>query len=181
MKWIAGTIITVATVILMLAAADLIPRFLSWRSLSAETVEQKTQLYLDTRTFSPEKVIAVCVYAVECSSGRAILKKMQQPERFDFQELRQTIWSRRFEKTCPGRTANLGLHIVRSSQDSIYNSSDHAIWSFYNDRFIPRLGRFSGGSFSEEPWDRCTVETATYSIQDGKMRTPLKRSLSEQK
>lgn len=110
---------------------------------------------------------AVCVYVLSCDHNEARLQLVQNLDEVDFEALRDQIWDRRFQGTCEGRTANLGLHIYRDSTEtsSRYWHSDHAIWSFGNNRFVPKHGRFSGGSFSEEPWERCSLEKAIYPMK----------------
>lgn len=157
-----------AILVVCIFALDRYTRYASWKNLSSQTVKNETQWYLENRTFEPGSVKAICIYVVECSAGVARLQLTENLTNLDFDKLRQTIWDRRFKRSCTGQTANLGLHIVRDnvSDAQSFWYSDRAIWSFNNNRFIPIHGRFAGGSFSEEPWERCSLPKATYAITD---------------
>lgn len=159
--WILTTLVGLVA---LLVAPDYCSRFSSWSNLSAETVDRKARRYLDSRAMENYPIKAVCVYVLSCDHNEARLKLVRDFDEVDFEALRDQIWARRFRRTCEGRTANLGLHIYRepSESSSRFWHSDHAIWSFNNNRFVPKHGRFSGGSFSEEPWERCSPEKATY-------------------
>tara|TARA_B100000678_G_scaffold95898_1_gene80188 strand:- start:16177 stop:16701 length:525 start_codon:yes stop_codon:yes gene_type:complete len=104
-----------------------------------------------------------CLYAVSCETDRPKLVPITDLENWDFKSTKSTIWKRRFSNECPGRTANFGLHWVDASDSEIPGFLENAYWSFFNDRFLMRHGRFNSGSFSEEPWQRCTPEIAILS------------------
>jgi hypothetical protein len=120
--------------------------------------------------------VAVCIYAVSCQSGRARLEPVNI-EHADFDALRDRIWGRRFRAQCPGRTANLGLHLVPledpeddiTAQRPIPYGSSTAYWSFAGNVFLPRMTRWSGGAFSEGPWRPCTPEHYAFIRRDGNL------------
>lgn len=145
------------------------PRYASWRSLSPAHISAASQWYLDNRVRDVDDVTAICFYAVNCSDNGARLALVPNPDQYDFDALRQRIWARRFKGVCQGRTSNLGLHLLRTSDSDQYEYSDSAIWSFYNNRFIPKWGHWSGGAFSEEPWERCSIDEAAYFWEGGQL------------
>ncbi|MAL10136.1 MAG: hypothetical protein CMF74_10790 [Maricaulis sp.] len=155
--WSFGAVVVVLSV---LAAALAIwvsaARFLSWRTLSAEMVRERAEVYVERYLIDD---VGVCIYVVRCDSGRARLEPVDVDE-VDFDALRDRIWGRRFRNECPGQTANLGLHLVALNEveNEILSNQANARWAFATDRFGPRWTRFGGGAFSEEPWLRCTPE-----------------------
>ena len=146
---------------------DYYPRYKSWRELSPALISDASQWYITNRASDIGGVTAICVYALDCSADHARLTIVRNLDDYDFEALRQLIWTRRFAGTCQGRTANLGLHLMRSKVSGEHEYSDHAIWSFYNNRFIPMHGHRSGGAFSEEPWERCSMDGAVFLVQNG--------------
>lgn len=164
---ISWMLAAVAGSVALFVVSDYFSRISSWSNLSAEVVDQKVRWYLDNSAIDNSSITAVCVYVLSCDHNEARLKLVHDLDEVDFEALRDQIWDRRFRRTCEGRTANLGIHIYRelSETSSRYWHSDHAIWSFNNNRFIPKHGRFSGGSFSEEPWERCSLEKAIYPLE----------------
>jgi hypothetical protein len=154
----------------VLFAWEQIGSFLSWRALDAETVQDRAEEYV--LRYDIEDV-AVCIYVVGCESGRARLEPVDVDE-VDFDALRDRIWGRRFHDECPGRTANLGLHLVplESAEDEIFPSQVNAYWTFGTDRFIPRWTRVNGGAFSEEPWQRCMPGHYAFVRRNGIISAP---------
>lgn len=146
-------------------------RYLSWRSLSATKVSTSVQLYLDEKVEDSDQVVAICFYALDCSSGRARLRLVSTPAQYDFDALKQRIWKRRFDRVCEGVSANLGLHLLRALNSRRDDHSDNAIWSFVGDDFHSSLGGHWSipGAFSEEPWKRCSIEDAAFHVKDGKI------------
>lgn len=142
-------------------------RYKSWRELSANHISDASQWYITHRASNVEEVQATCIYALDCTNDRARLAIIRKLDEYDFEALRQLIWARRFSGTCQGKTANLAMHLVRSQKNNKYEHSDQAIWSFYLNRFVPMHGRFSGGAFSEEPWERCSIEGAALLSRNG--------------
>ena len=149
-------------------------RYTSWRALSSEHVFDAAQQYVEreyinTKSYDASEIIPVCVYAVACDDVWARLAIVNDPDQFDFDALKRRIWARRFEGTCQGQAANLGLHVLRS-EDSVKQEYDLAFWTFYGDgfRFRSVNGRFIyWGAFSEEPWERCSLDRAAYLIENG--------------
>ncbi len=161
-------------------AYDYGSRYTSWRALSSEHVFDAAQRYVEWQyvnrkqyknreTDNVSNITAVCFYAVTCDDDEARLALISDPDQFDFDALKRRIWARRFEGTCQGSTANLGLHVLRS-EDSVKQEYDLAFWTFYGDgfRFRSVNGRFFyWGAFSEEPWERCSIDRAAYLIENG--------------
>lgn len=148
-------------------------RYTSWRALSSEHVFDAAQRYVEreyinTKSYDASEIIPVCVYAVACDDVWARLAIVDDPDQFDFGALKRRIWARRFKGTCQGQTANLGLHVLHS-QGSDRPGRDLAIWNFYGDSFSRTGDRhwFIGGAFSDEPWERCSIDRAAYLIENG--------------
>ncbi|HBH89034.1 hypothetical protein [Ponticaulis sp.] len=155
-----------ALAILVLWGTGYSSRALNWWSLSKSEIIDGARAYRDRYDNPVEPRLSnayACLYAVSCDGERARLVPVTDPENWDFEATRSTIWNRRFSDVCPGRTANFGLHWIDASGADIPDHLENAYWSFHNDRFVMRLGRFNSGSFSEEPWQRCTPETAILS------------------
>ena len=159
-----------ASIPLFVFGIDYGSRYKSWRELSPALISDASQWYIINRASDIGRVTAICVYALDCSTDHARLAIVPNLDDYDFEALRQLIWDRRFAGICEGQSANLGLHLVRSQNSGKYKHSDHAIWSFYNNRFIPMHGNWSGGAFSEEPWERCSMEGAAFLVQNGVAR-----------
>ena len=139
---------------------------LNWWLLSKSEIIGGAQAYRDRYDIHNQSYLSnayACLYAVSCDGGRARLIPITDPESWDFEETRSTIWKRRFSDACPGQTANFGLHWIDASGADIPHYLETAYWSFYNDRFVTRHGRFHSGSFSEEPWQRCTPDVSILS------------------
>ena len=164
LRTIVWIMATMSLLTIVLFASDYCSRYVNWRNLSAELLNEKISWYLENRAGDQASISAACLYIVACEDDIARLVIAEDIESIDFELLRSRIWDRRFSGICEGRTSNLGLHIIRNSTatTSAYSTSDHAIWSFYNNKFIPKQGRFSGGAFSEEPWERCSVQRSIY-------------------
>lgn len=148
-------------------------RYTSWRALSSEHVfdaaqQYVEQEYINKKNYDASEIIPVCVYAVACDDVWARLAIVNDPDQFDFDALKRRIWARRFKGTCQGQTANLGLHVLHS-QGSDRPGRDLAIWNFYGDSFT-RTGDLHwviGGAFTDEPWERCSIDRAAYLIENG--------------
>lgn len=146
--------------ILALSSYDSLARYLSWKTMSKAELIEEAEAYLQNYTSGGQ----ACLYAVDCQSGRAILVLVRDIETWDIEETKDLIWRRRFSDFCPGRTANFGLHVITTPESEqitpLVESNRSARWSFYNDRFLPRYGRFQGGAFSEGSWEPCSAENA---------------------
>jgi len=136
-------------------------------------MEAKTQWYLDHRADRPASIDGVCLYAVECSSGYARMQRVEDLDSFDFDNLRDTIWERKFEGVCQGQTANLAIRIHRRGRsdgdghDETLPERDIGVWFFPSNRFLPSGGRWSSLAFSRRPWTPCSLEAATFRVEDG--------------
>ena len=129
-------------------------RYISWKTLSKAELIEEADVYLKNYTNGGQ----ACLYAVDCQSGRAGLVLVKDFEGWDIEKTKDIVWRRRFSGFCPGRTANFGLHVIPESEQNrpLTPSNQTARWSFYHDRFLPRYGRFQGGSFSEADWEKCS-------------------------
>jgi hypothetical protein len=133
---------------------DLPLRYASWKNLSKAELIEEADVYLKNYTNGGQ----ACLYAVDCRSGRAELVLVKDLETWDIEKTKDIVWRRRFSSFCPGRTANFGLHVIPANEqdEPPVQSIETARWSFYHDRFLPRYGRFQGGSFSEADWEKCS-------------------------
>ncbi len=133
-------------------------RYLSWKTLSKAELVEEADVYLKNYTNGGQ----ACLYAVDCESGRAGMVLVKDFEAWDIEKTKDIVWRRRFSDFCPGRTANFGLHVIPASEQGQPEppSNQTARWSFYHDRFLPRYGRFQGGSFSEVDWEKCSKSYA---------------------
>lgn len=144
--------------ILALSSYDPLARYLSWKTMSKAELIEEAEAYLQNYTYGGQ----ACLYAVDCQSGRAVLVLVKDIEAWDIEETKDLVWRRRFSEFCPGQTANFGLHVITTPESEqitpMVESNRWARWSFYNDRFLPRYGRFQGGAFSEGGWEPCSAE-----------------------
>ena len=135
-----------------LTVYDYWSRYSSWRDLSKQELVDSANSYI--RNYVREN--RACLYAVVCKDGRAKLELVKDIDAFDLDAARQLAWDRRFKNACPGRSANFGLKLAAGDAENA--SLDRwAVWSFYNDRFIPNQTRFSAHAFSEAPVEPCTA------------------------
>jgi hypothetical protein len=155
----AGLFAILAFVLAFCGPLETAQRFVSIQTLSKEELVREARAHIDDRAGGHQMA---CLYAVSCEGNRARLAVVSDLASWDLEATREDIWRRRFDgRYCPGRTANFGLHLspAPGADEQTYGTS-HARWSFARDRFIPIGGRFQSGSFSEEPWERCTPENA---------------------
>lgn len=137
-------------------------RYASWKMLSKAELVEEASLYLDKYASdyldNSTEGMHVCLYAVDCQSGRAGLVLVKDLETWDIEKTKDIVWRRRFSDFCPGRTANFGLHAVpvNKQDEPLPGRIQTARWSFYADRFLPRFGVFQSGSFSEIDWEKCS-------------------------
>ena len=137
-------------------AYDYGSRYQSWANLSKAELIESARWYVRERAPGQK----VCLYAVTCDKGRARLVLVKDVNAWDFEAARQLAWDRRFKDYCPGYTANFALEVAEGGPEISWGSSK-AVWSFYLDRFTPRMGRFHGPyAFSEEEAEPCTAEHA---------------------
>jgi len=149
---------------------DKATRYISWSTLT------KAEIVKDTKSYVRNYIRAegdVCLYVVDCGQGEARLKLIKDFSTWDLKTDKDIIWQRRFSDVCEGRTTNIGLVFIPNepltSLDGfppiLNTATSHARWSFYLDRFVPRLGRFQSGSFSQKyPFELCTHEKAFVSV-----------------
>jgi hypothetical protein len=144
---------------LFLGPLDTATRYYDFSTLSkAEIIDQAHKYILDR---AGGKQMA-CVYVVRCDNNRARLEMVTDLNAWDLEATKATIFHRRLNGDyCSGRTTNIALHLVPlEGREPQIEAAAHARWSFFNDRFVPQLGRFQSGSFSDQPWERCTPERA---------------------
>lgn len=149
---------TVAIVAVFFGPLDYAQRYLHFSNLTKDRVVQGAEDYIQSRV--PGSQMA-CLYVVQCDDEGARLEIVTNIESWDFNAAKRTIWERRFGDYCAGQTANLAIHLVpHEDSEAISRSTARAVWSFFNDRFIPVQTRFGPSAFSERTWEPCTAEFA---------------------
>ncbi len=137
-------------------AYDYGSRYSSWAGLSKPELVDSARWYVRERAPGQK----VCLYVVTCDKGRARLALVKDIEALDIEPARQLAWDRRFKNHCPGQTANFALAVAEGGPEITWGSQ-RAVWSFYLDRFTPRMGRFHGPyAFSERDAEPCTAQHA---------------------
>ncbi|MCZ4297113.1 hypothetical protein [Henriciella marina] len=161
MKAILWTVIIIVASISIVFAIDYAGRYRSWQSLSGAKLSREISRYIDRYDVPAAHA---CLYAVDCSTGRARLALLGTLDDDTISEAKSRVWDRRFNPGfCDGRTTNFGLQLLgKDNAEPLADFNAHARWSFANDRFIQRWSRFQSGAFSEEPWERCTPEKALW-------------------
>jgi hypothetical protein len=133
-------------------------RYQSWSHLSKFKIVAEADDFIRER--APNGEGEACFYYVICEGGRPKMELMTSLEDWNLRETKKLVWNRKFKKTCQGRTANFGLELLEKPQSDtkhlMYNK--RAVWSFYNDRFIPQWGRFHAYAFSEVDHRPCSAE-----------------------
>lgn len=152
-RWWHFFIVLPALLFVGLGIWDQLSRYLSWRNLTKDEIAESANWYIENRTSGGR----ACLYAVVCENDRARLELVKDLERWDLDAAKSLVWDRKFGDRCPGRTANFALEMVQSGDGSL-SGSDRAVWSFYNDRFVPIQRRYDGSSFSETDAEPCTEE-----------------------
>ncbi|MCL9982206.1 MAG: hypothetical protein NBV60_03510 [Erythrobacter sp.] len=137
-------------------AYDYGSRYQSWSNLSKKELVESARWYVRERAPGQK----VCLYAVTCDKGRPRLVLVKDVNAWDIEAARQLAWDRRFKDYCPGYTANFALEVAEGGPEIVWERK-RAVWSFYLDRFTPRMGRFHGPhAFSEKEAEPCTAEHA---------------------
>lgn len=99
-----------------------------------------------------------CLYTVICSNGEATLQLRTSLTQTELDAVKATIWRRKFEDFCPGRTTNFGLENsgeAESRRHGWENYRRRDIW--FNGGFMGENGNFWGGSFAPyDGWTPCT-------------------------
>lgn len=110
-----------------------------------------------------------CVYTVNCASGDAMLELRTHLTQSDFEPIKATIWRRKFENYCPGRTTNFGIENSGEADAIAQGWEDYRRRDIWVDGgFIGEDGRYSGGSFApKDSWTRCTRDKAYWTRQTG--------------
>ena len=132
-------------------------KYLNWWSLTGDDVARDAARYIEDRFGGG----SACIYEVRCDTGRAQLYIVEDLNSWDIEATKDVIWNRRFSDECPGRTANIGLHVLPDRDLAWSEGRTLAIWTFGSNRFIPTRSRYSGGAFSEGEWQHCSLEHST--------------------
>lgn len=111
-----------------------------------------------------------CVYTVNCATGEALLQLRTSLTQAELDTVKKTVWRRRFENYCPGRTTNFG---IENSGEAEYLHRPG--WERYRRRdiwfdgdFVGEDGNFWGGSFAPPGgWTPCTRDNAYWTRDDG--------------
>lgn len=145
-KGLLSIVVATALSVLLYAALDNVPRYVSWLTLSLDKLKQDALVYSNGKP--------VCLYIVDCSTDVARLKLIRNETELDIEKLKSVIWQRRFSNYCEGYTENIVIDIPAASTTE--GRRDDARWSFYNDRFITNHGHFQGSAASFYPFEGCT-------------------------
>jgi hypothetical protein len=139
----------IAALVLAVFAHDRISRYLSWRSLDGDKLVAEARAY--TERYEIENV-GMCLYVLDCSSGRARLQQVTDPGNWDFDVTRELIWERRFSDVCQAQTANIAVVLTSTVEenDTLKRWNNSGYWNFALDRFHSRSGNFHGGAISNE-------------------------------
>lgn len=155
--WLAAALL-VSLVLTFCGPLDSTVRLYNFSALTHDKLVREARVYVDQRADGQQ---AACLYVVRCDEGRARLELVPALTAPELAAVKGDIWHRRTSGFCPGRTTNIGLQLIpETTGEPQIESISLARWSFFNDRFIPRSGRFQSGSFSDEPWEPCTRERA---------------------
>ena len=156
--WPAAALLLVSLVLAFCGPLDSAVRLYNFSALTHDELVREARVYVDQRADGRQ---AACLYVVRCDGGRARLGLVPALTAPELEAAKGDIWHRRTSGFCPGRTTNIGLQLIpETAGKPQIESISLARWSFFNDRFIPRSGRFQSGSFSDEPWEPCTLERA---------------------
>lgn len=157
-SYVSLGILLVALLLVIIGPVDWAQRYLSWRQLSKNELVHSANWYVENRAPGND----ACLYAVQCTGGRASLRLIRSLDDWDIEAAKQITWDRKFRAVCSGRTANfaLGLATDNPQSDKTAEGMRHAVWSFYNDRFVPGLTRFTTAAFSETETEPCLAAYA---------------------
>ena len=138
---------------------DKMAAYINWKSLTKREVIQAAESYIAYHKIKED----ACLYAVSCIDDRAHFRLIKDIESWNLEEAKQTVWQRKFDGTCTGRTANIGIYFTSENKEEWTNKTQHhsGIWSFSSNGFFRQMGRFSGASFSQQySWENCMPEFA---------------------
>lgn len=156
--WQTSALILVGLVLAFCGPLDSVVRLYNFSTLTQDKLVREARVYVDQRADGRQ---AACLYVVRCDGGRARLGLFPALTATELEAAKGDILHRRTSGFCSGRTTNIGLKLIpEATGEPQIESISLSRWSFFNDRFIPRSGRFQSGSFSDEPWEPCTLERA---------------------
>lgn len=154
-------VLTVAALAFALAffgPLEIVRKYLNFSALNEQKLIVEAENYIDERAGGNQMA---CLYVVSCDEEQARLELVQDIRTLDFTSVKRGIWDRRTSSFCPGRTANIALHLIpKEGEAERIESTALSRWSFFNDRFIPIRGRFQSGAFTDQSWERCTPQSA---------------------
>lgn len=135
---------------------DNVAAYINWKTLTKREVIRAAETFIEQRNIKE----SVCLYVVECIDDKAHLRMIKDIDVWDIEATKQTIWKRKFDGTCTGRTANIAIDYATDNHQRFFSgeSDNSGIWSFSTNGFYSRRSRFYGGSFSEYPFELCTDE-----------------------
>lgn len=154
-----------AVLLLLIGPVDWACRYWSWRNLSKTELIEAADWYIEHRVPGNK----ACLYAVVCENNRPSLELVKSVDEWDIRAAKQLAWKRRFQSTCAGRTANFGLELLSDELVGIGEAQyrRRAVWSFYNDRFVPLSGRMHGPhAFSEIEPEPCRAEYVVTTLNE---------------
>ena len=157
-SYLSVGILLVASVLVVIGPVDWAQRYLSLRHLSKNELVDSANWYVENRAPGND----ACLYAVQCTGGRASLRLIRSLDGWDIEATKQITWDRKFRGVCSGRTANFALEMATDNpqSDRTYEGRRRAVWSFGIDRFVPVETRFQGWAFSESEAEPCLAAYA---------------------
>jgi hypothetical protein len=140
----------------------------AWVALDVATLNAQVDGHMRSMHGTAEYA---CLYTVVCPPGRdAELQLRTRLTQAELEQVKNTIWRRRFEGYCPGRTTNFGLENSGEAEAlargwDTYRRRD--VWTS-GGGFMGESSRFSGGSFAPfNGWTPCTRDKAYWTREDG--------------
>lgn len=140
----------------------------AWLSLDAPMLDRLVDEHMRTMHGTAEYA---CLYTVVCPpGGEAQLQLRTSLTQAELEQVKNTIWRRKFEGYCPGRTTNFGLENSGEAEALArgwdrYRRRD--VWTSAGG-LMGENGRFSGGSFAPfNGWTPCTRDLAYWTREDG--------------
>lgn len=149
-KILLGIPASLLCLVILIYAIDLSIRFKNFKQLDKDDLVEGAEAYITTRLPVSQGTYGACLYVVDCGDENAKLRSVENFDALNFEALKGDIWKRRVNSTyCQGRATNIGIAAIPLSPDAeeLRNGRKLAVWSFYNDRFIPSQTHFHGYAF----------------------------------